>query len=1440
MFIDTAVLTQSELNTAIIRDPLIVSPDATVRDAIAQMSGVHTLCSASWATEHPPEELYLEARSSCVLVVENHQLLGILTERDVVKLSAQQRSLHDLPIRAVMTHPVITLRETAFTDLFLAINLLQQYHIRHLPILDEHDLIIGILTHESLRQTSRPVDLLRLRLVHEVMISDVICVNPDDSMLTIAQLMAAHRVSSVVVVQTQAAESAQLTPSQSEQPQERSVPARLQYPIGMITERDVVQFQALALDLVTCPVQAVMSTPIFAVNPNDSLWKVQQIMEQRFIRRLAVTGAQNELLGIITQSSLLQALNPLEIYKLAEVLEQKVLRLEAEKVKLLEDRTLELEQQVAERTVALQTREQEYATLAAASPVGIFRTDVDGNSTYANQRCCEMLGMTLEETYGIGWQKALHPDDRAQILAEQARARQENRPFQGEYRLLQPNGAVLWVLGQAVAEYSAEGQPIGYVGTVTDISDRKRIESERKSAETALQNLIAGTAAVTGQDFFPALVRHLALALHVRYALLAELQSGELSTRAFWADNQLQAKFVYDLENTPCKLVLERGIYCHSVQIRQAFPNNRNLVMLEVESYLGIALKDPGGQAIGLLAIMHSQPLSDLPRLQAILQIFAARAAAELQREQATQALEQLNQTLEARIEERTAALQQSEERWQLALEGSNDGIWDWELKANRVFYSSRWKQMRGYADTEISNALEEWSTRIHPEDYDRVTTELDAHLAGTSNFFEMEYRSRCKDGTYLWVSDRGKAFRDESGQVVRMSGSETNITERKRIEEALRRSEHRYASLAAAAPVAIFRFDNEFNCTYVNDRWSEMTGRPISAAFGRGWIETLHPDDRATLVKQWLERYVQSTERSQPFNVSEGRHLRPDGSINWFYVQIVQEVDADDNVIGYVGTLTDITDLKRLEQEQQRLIAILEASTDYISISDTTGQILWNNAAFKRLYNLTELADLSQRTIADYHPQWATELIWEQGIPTAIARGSWMGETALLTAEGQEIPVSQLILTHKSSQGEIQYISSIMRDMRVRKEYEQRLEQSNAELARATRLKDEFLANMSHELRTPLNAILGMSEGMQEQVFGAITDKQRQALQTIERSGEHLLELINDILDLAKIEAGQVELNCTPTSLSPLCQGSLAFVAQQAHQKQIQIEAKIQPNLPNLLIDERRIRQALINLLSNAVKFTSPGGKITLEVTLQTSTTVMSSTYPYSVRFAVIDTGIGISPEDLNNLFQPFIQIDSALNRQYEGTGLGLSLVKRLIELHGGYVAVSSEVGVGSCFSFDLPWNGQETEQLPAQLHSFGLDSTTLLNTLANRSPLILLVEDNEANISTMADYLTAKGYRVQVARNGQAAIDLITTASPDLVVMDIQMPGMDGLEAIQQIRRQPHLMDLPIIAVTALAMTGDRDRCMNAGVSDYLSKPVKLKQLVTMIQQYLIKRST
>lgn len=372
---------------------------------------------------------------------------------------------------------------------------------------------------------------------------------------------------------------------------------------------------------------------------------------------------------------------------------------------------------------------------------------------------------------------------------------------------------------------------------------------------------------------------------------------------------------------------------------------------------------------------------------------------------------------------------------------------------------------------------------------------------------------------------------------------------------------------------------------------------------------------------------------------------------------------------------------------------------------------------------------------------------------------------------------------------------------------------------------KTEFMATISHELRTPLNAIVGMTEGLKNQVFGPTNSKQLQALDTIENSSSHLLSLINDILDLAKIDTDEIELDLKPTPVEPLCRSTLALIKQKAYRKTLHLDLHISPHLPPLWGDERRIRQALINLLHNAIKFTPEGGWVTLEA--------LPDRNPNFVQLRVKDTGIGIADKDRQKLFQPFVQIDSALNRQYSGTGLGLALVKKIVDLHGGKVRVTSTLGEGSCFTLKLPC--LTPTDAPSSEASNALEGEQEPISGLKIAPLILLVDENEAQINTLSSYLKAKGYRILLAKTQESALELAQSEHPQVILMDLQMSAINGLEILHLIRQDLHLMDLPIIALTALSVNNESDLLLQAGVNEYLSKPVKLKQLVGCIQNLL-----
>ena len=374
----------------------------------------------------------------------------------------------------------------------------------------------------------------------------------------------------------------------------------------------------------------------------------------------------------------------------------------------------------------------------------------------------------------------------------------------------------------------------------------------------------------------------------------------------------------------------------------------------------------------------------------------------------------------------------------------------------------------------------------------------------------------------------------------------------------------------------------------------------------------------------------------------------------------------------------------------------------------------------------------------------------------------------------------------------------------------------ANTELQHAARIKDEFLASMSHELRTPLTGILGLSEAFQMGIYGELNQKQVESIQNIEKSGRHLLTLINDILDLSKIGAGMITLELITVSIREVCLSSLHMVRQVANEKQIKVNLVIEEGVDYLEADARRLKQILVNLLGNAVKFSPVGSDIGLEV--------KGDVGNQQITFTVWDHGIGIPTRDLSRLFQVFIQLDSALSRQYGGTGLGLSLVLKMVELHGGGVRVESEPGKGSRFIVTFPWQGNPTpkaDSVPLQT----IGGAEVRKNIGH--PIILIVEDNLLYLNLLADILAHSGYRVTKAQNGEEGIARARELKPDLILMDIQMPVLDGLQATRQIRTDPDLQKTPIIALTALAMSGDREKCIEAGMNAYLSKPVNIEEL-------------
>lgn len=754
-----------------------------------------------------------------------------------------------------------------------------------------------------------------------------------------------------------------------------------------------------------------------------------------------------------------------------------------------------------------------------------------------------------------------------------------------------------------------------------------------------------------------------------------------------------------------------------------------------------------------------------------------------------------------------------------------------------------------------------------------------------------MEHRqglvAKRKDGSGFPV-EIGLSKLNIDGEVI-FTAMIVDITERKRAEEAVQQMQDRFKALTENAPDGVALIDKDGSLKFISP-----SARKI---FGYGWeenpeinpAESIHPDD-LPMVLSALSNLIENRTHNPTLQY---RFRHKDGSWLWIESTFTNLLTVK-NVEAIVINFREITERKRAEkkigQQLERLTALREidqsiASTFDLRMSLNTllshaRKILVVDAATVLLLDPVRLTleygagtgfrtNAMQSASIGLGKSFAGKVALEQRIvqipnlmdqvlPTDFLKGedfvSYHG--APLIVKGKVLGVLEVysrsfierdrdwldFFSTLAGQAAIAIDNAQLFEnlQRSNLELEHRvaertaeLHRTNAELEQANRAKDEFLANMSHELRTPLNSILGMSESLMEQRRGLLNERQQISLQVIESSGRHLLELINDILDLSKIEAGMLEYYPQSIRVDEICKASLDFVKSQALKKSITLIYNNEVSVSNISADPRRLKQILVNLLANAIKFTPDHGYVTLEV--------RTGPDQDRIQFSVIDTGIGIAPDDLVRLFTPFVQVDSNLNRQFEGTGLGLALVQKLTDLHGGSVQVESEVSKGSRFTITLPL----VKDMVAQQKS--IDSSSELPTreesektkLPAEEPLkggvILLAEDNMANVLTIGEYLEIHGYTIVNAHDGLEAIQRAEETNPDIILMDIQMPVMDGLEAMRRLRENPHFASTPIIALTALAMPGDRERCIQAGADEYMSKPVSLKSLVEKIEHLL-----
>ncbi len=611
-----------------------------------------------------------------------------------------------------------------------------------------------------------------------------------------------------------------------------------------------------------------------------------------------------------------------------------------------------------------------------------------------------------------------------------------------------------------------------------------------------------------------------------------------------------------------------------------------------------------------------------------------------------------------------------------------------------------------------------------------------------------------------------------------------------------------------ADVPLGLCHFDEQLRCRHINAWLANLNRLSAEAHLGL----PIHDVFPAQFPKRDTELRAILEGRASVFRCEAHAETAAHPGIKKHYAQSYRAHRVDGVTRGISCVVEDIT---HAMESESRMRSIVNAIPTALVMVDSARRIVLVNDATEELLGYAReqllgrpLSTLIPQSLREYHHRHVDDFF-------AAPRSRRMSTSSGLLAlrkDGATIEIDVGLCPVPTTHG-MSVLASLV-DVTER-------ERAMEAMVRAMRLKDEFLAGMSHELRTPLSAILGVTEALRELVYGPISAAQLEPLRTVEASAQHLLSLIDDVLDLSRLEAGKTEIDPQNVNVGELCVETMQLVRPQAAAGRLHLSTTIEEGLSELQADPRRLKQILLNLLSNAIKFTPEEGQVGLRV--------YRAADGATVAFAVRDTGLGIPDEKLHLLFKPFVQLDHGLSRRHPGAGLGLALSNHLAQLHGGRITVKSKLGEGSTFTLTVPrvQARGDRRRNTAPPYEEPVDDPLLAPGPAADAPLVLIVDDTPANVGFVCDYLRRRGFRVETAQSGQRGIEMARSLSPSAIVMDIQMPGMDGLEAIQRLRNEERTRDIFVVAVTGLALPSDRERCMAAGANAYLPKPYSLRAL-------------
>ncbi|MCB0276867.1 MAG: PAS domain S-box protein [Calditrichaeota bacterium] len=889
-------------------------------------------------------------------------------------------------------------------------------------------------------------------------------------------------------------------------------------------------------------------------------------------------------------------------------------------------------------------------------------TDTVGNIVSANEVFCRISGYSSSELVGQNHRlinSGFHPKS---FWREMWKSLKAGKIWRAEICNRSKSGELYWVDTTVNPIHDENGKVCQYLSVRYLITERKRNEAALKRVNDLLER--------TNE------------AANIGY-----WESEVASREVIWSDI---TRRIHEMDEIRPVSVEEALSFFKEGKSRDAVVANFEEALISGQPYeLEVQIVTAKGKErwVRLLCVPEQNKAGEVHRLYGTFQDINKRKTAELD-------------------------LYAQRARLDHIISGTNVGTWEWNVQTGETIFNERWAEIIGYTLEELQPvSIETWGKYAHPDDLARSGEVLEKHFQGESEFYHFESRMRHRDGHWVWVLDRGKVIsRTEDGKPLWMYGSHLEISEIKRMEEALRSNMLKFQSIFELSPVGIA----------LND--------PESGTF-------LHFND---------------------------------------------------------------------------------------SLLKATG------------YTAEELARLNYWKLTPPEFEQQTREIRRQ----LLEKGRYGPlEKEYIRKDGTRLPIalSGILYTDQDHQ---QAVLSVIQDFSERKKYENDLKDAKEMAEKANRAKSEFLANMSHEIRTPLNGVIGFTDLLMKT---ELSEDQYQYMMSVYHSANSLLDLINHILDFSKIEAGKLELVPEKTDLIQLTRQVADIVRLPAEKKKLAIHLEVTEGVPRFVRgDGLRLRQILVNLMGNAVKFTQEGS-----VTLKIDLTEPIRDNQASLDFSVRDTGVGIRPENQKKIFKAFSQADSSTTKKFGGTGLGLTISNKLLGLMGSRLELQSELGKGSSFSFrvGLPvmadsdpetQNATGGEQISPNLvlDQFHFPAVEKVDNLR-----VLVVEDNRVNMKLIRHYLKNINEKIELfeAENGLEGLHIYRENHPSMIITDISMPELNGYEFAREIRKMPEAFHVPIIALTAGAIAGERERCINAGMNDYLTKPVLQKTLKDMMQKWL-----